>query len=220
MRWSAPVALALTTLPCAVAMAGEKVPDALLAGVSFGINGSSLTIDTGGVEVESDANDTTDIAYGFKIGMRVRRDLDIYLVHDAALVNRVDNYGVSILGVGATYDTRRGGLIPKAIVALGKGYQANNSRDDAKTPEGWALIVGGEWPLHRDLALDAFPGHLAEPSTSPSSPADVWWTLRAILKQTLPPSILRVDPASPCVRKRVRKSSKPLAEQHAPQGTW
>lgn len=69
-------------------------------------------------------------------------------------------------------------------------------------------------------ALDAFPGHLAEPSTSPSSPADVWWTLRAILEQTLPPSILRVDPASPCVRKRVRKSSKPLAEQHAPQGTW
>jgi hypothetical protein len=156
MRWSALVAVALTTLPCAVASAGEKVPDALLAGVSFGINGSSLTIDLGGVELESDANDTTDIAYGFKIGMRVRRDLDIYLVHDAALVNRVDNYGVSILGVGATYDTRRGGLIPKAIVALGKGYQTNNSRDEAKTPEGWALIVGGEWPLHRDLALDAF----------------------------------------------------------------
>ena len=156
MRWSALVAVALTTLPCAIATAGEKVPDALLAGVSFGINGSSLTIETGDLELESDANDTTDIAYGFKIGMRVRRDLDIYLVHDAALVNRVDNYGVSILGVGATYDTRRGGLFPKAIVALGKGYQANNSRDDAKTPEGWAFIVGGEWPLHRDLSVDAF----------------------------------------------------------------
>jgi len=156
MRWSALVAVALTTLPCAVANAGEKVPEALLAGVSFGINGSSLTIDTGGVELESDANDTTDIAYGFKIGMRVRRDLDIYLVHDAALVNLGDNYGVSILGVGATYDTRRGGLFPKAIVALGKGYQANNSRNDAETPEGWALIVGGEWPLHRDLSVDAF----------------------------------------------------------------
>jgi len=156
MRWSALVAVALTTLPCAVANAGEKVPEALLAGVSFGINGSSLTRDAGGLEIESDANDTTGIAYGFKVGIRLRRDLDLYLVHDAALVNRGDNYGVSILGVGATYDTRRGGLIPKAIVALGKGYQSNNSRDDAKTPEGWALIVGGEWPLHRDLALDAF----------------------------------------------------------------
>jgi hypothetical protein len=156
MRWNALVAVALTTLPCAVATAAEKVPDALLAGVSFGINSSSLTRDAGGLEIESDANDTTGIAYGFKIGMRLRRDLDLYLVHDAALVNRGDNYGVSILGVGATYDTRRGGLIPKAIVALGKGYQANNSRDDAKTPEGWALIVGGEWPLHRDLAVNAF----------------------------------------------------------------
>lgn len=156
MRWSALVAVALTTLPCAAATAAEKVPDALLAGVSFGINSSSLTRDAGGLEIESDANDTTGIAYGFKIGMHVRRDLDLYLVHDAALVNRGDNYGVSILGVGATYDTRRGGLFPKAIVALGKGYQANNSRDDAKTPEGWALIVGGEWPLHRDLAIDAF----------------------------------------------------------------
>jgi hypothetical protein len=156
MRWSALVAVALTTLPCAVATAAEKVPDALLAGVSLGINSSSLTRDAGGLEIESDANDTTGIAYGFKIGMRLRRDLDLYLVHDAALVNRGDNYGVSILGVGATYDTRRGGLIPKAIVALGKGYQANNSRDDAKTPEGWALIVGGEWPLHRYLAVNAF----------------------------------------------------------------
>ena len=137
MRWSALVAVALTTLPCAIATAGEKVPDALLAGVSFGINGSSLTIETGDLELESDANDTTDIAYGFKIGMRVRRDLDIYFVHDAALVNRVDNYGVSILGVGATYDTRRGGLFPKAT-------------------EGWAFIVGGEWPLHSDLSVDAF----------------------------------------------------------------
>lgn len=156
MRSSLLTTLALITLPCAVATAGEKVPDALLAGVSFGINGSSLTRDVGGLEIESDANDTTGIAYGFKVGMRVRRDLDLYLVHDAALVNRGDSYGVSILGVGATYDTRRGGLFPKAIVALGKGYQANDSRDDAKTPEGWALIVGGEWPLHRDLALDAF----------------------------------------------------------------
>lgn len=156
MRRTALTSLALLTFPCAVATAGEKVPDALLAGVSFGINGSSLTRDVGGLEIESDANDTTGIAYGFKIGMRVRRDLDLYLIHDAALVNRGDNYGVSILGAGATYDLRRGGLFPKAIIALGKGYQANNSRDDAKTPEGWALIVGAEWPLHRDLAVDAF----------------------------------------------------------------
>ena len=156
MRPFAALPLLLAMFPAASAFAGEKVPEALLAGVSFGINGASLTTDLGGTQVESDANDTSGLAYGFRIGMRLRPDLDLYLVHDAALVTRGDSYGVSILGVGATYDLRRGGLVPKAIVALGKGYEVNNERDDGDAAEGWALVVGGEWPLHRALSVDAF----------------------------------------------------------------
>jgi hypothetical protein len=110
------------------------------------------------------------------------------------------------------------------IAALGD-HASPTAQSIMATIDRLAILMGvksnarsqGEHSLA--AALAAFPRLEEEPSSS-SSPADVWWSLRGALEQAVPPSVLRVDPASPCVRKRVRKSASPQQQQQAPHGTW
>jgi hypothetical protein len=52
-------------------------------------------------------------------------------------------------------------------------------------------------------------------------PHDLWCRIKPALEQALPPSILRVDPRSSCVRKRVRKQNSATQQASAsPAGSW
>ena len=103
--------------------------------------------------------------------------------------------------------------IHRFIAALG-GQASPTAQAILTTLDRLAILMGVksnaiDEPAH-DLpaALSSFP-HLES-----MEPQDVWRRIKPALERALPPSLLRVEPASACARKRVKKIQATLT------GTW
>ena len=73
-------------------------------------------------------------------------------------------------------------------------------------------------------ALASFPHfHEDDAATSIiSQPHEIWASIRAALQRSMPPSILRVDPDSSCLKKRIKKNTgeHQQASSSSITGTW
>ena len=84
----------------------------------------------------------------------------------------------------------------------------------AATLDRLAILMSVKSNAHREPNHDLRAALLAFPHLESLEPQDVWARIKPALVRSLPPSLLRVDPSSSCVRKRVRKQPTSNA------GTW